>query len=75
MKSSFILCAVGSVTLAGLAGCSSGGCPNAAPCGGDIVGTWRATSSCSSQFQSRLNETCPAATALVGIVVDRSTVS
>ena len=75
MKSVFVLCAVGSVTLVALVGCSSGGCPNTAPCGGDIVGTWKATSSCGSSTRSALSGACPAATALVGIFVNRSTVS
>ena len=75
MKSLFMLCAVGSVMLAVLAGCSSDSCENAAPCGGDIVGTWKATSGCGSATRSALNGDCPAATALVGTFLYRSTIS
>jgi hypothetical protein len=75
MKSVFVLCVVGSVTLGALVGCSSGGCPNTAPCGGDIVGTWNATSGCESSTRSALNEACPAATVLAGIFLNRSTIS
>jgi hypothetical protein len=75
MKGLFMVCAAGSVTLAALAGCSSDPCGNAAPCGGEIVGTWQATSGCGSSTRSALNGTCPAATALVGTFLYRSTVS
>jgi len=70
-----MLCAVGSVMLAVLAGCSSDPCENAAPCGGDIVGTWKATSGCGTSTRSALNGDCPAATALVGTFLYRSTIS
>ena len=75
MQSLLLVCAVGSVTLAALAGCSSTPCENAAPCGGDIVGTWTVTSGCESSTRSALDGACPAATALVGIVLARSTIS
>ena len=70
-----MLGAVGAVTLAALVGCSSGGCPNTAPCGGDIVGTWEATSGCESSTPVRSQRACPAATALMGIFLNGSTIS
>ena len=70
-----MLCAVGSVTLAALVGCSSSACGNTAPCGGDIVGTWKGTSSCGSASLSPLNEVCPAATALGGTFLYRNTIT
>ena len=75
MKIVLMVCAVGAVTLAALAGCSSGGCENTAPCGGDIVGTWQVTTGCGSASPSPLNGDCPAATALVSTYLYRNTIS
>jgi hypothetical protein len=65
MKPDLPLVALGiaaSFVVSACGGSSGGRCSNSAACGGDIVGTWKITSSCVSANLAMLDGTCPAAT-------------
>jgi hypothetical protein len=65
MKNLAWLSSVGFVGALLLSGCGGGGgasCENAAACGGDVVGTWKVTSSCLKYTGSMMTDFCPTAT-------------
>src|SRR5689334_9941313 len=65
MKKLWMLSSMGVLAWAMVSSCGGGGgtCGAAAPCGGEIVGTWSISSSCLSANISMFEADCPAATA------------
>lgn len=53
---------LGSFFLSGCGSSSGGNCANSAACGGDIVGTWKITSTCLSANAVMGDSTCPTST-------------
>jgi len=64
MKHCFVLTCLGILSAMSLSACGgdSQSCSNAAPCGGNIVGTWNITSSCLTVDSEALGGGCPGAT-------------
>jgi hypothetical protein len=57
-----VLGLVGALVLSACGGGGSASCENAAACGGDVVGTWKITSSCVKYTGSAMTDFCPSAT-------------
>jgi hypothetical protein len=66
MKNFLSVGVFGLVALAAFAGCGGGSdgasCGNTAACGGDVVGTWKITSSCVKADMTDFTADCPTAT-------------